>query len=161
MISVYTAQPGKSKKLLSKAAPGRGPKRAEWVTWLYSELVQEFNRYRKAGVKFSPALLGQLAKDIVSESQHPVITSSFVWNNKRIIDTINNRWIQRCMEVNNIVGRAQTGKLMASPARTEHIEKEIAYHLGVVSSTVYINLLYINNSVSQLYDRLNCIFSRL
>jgi hypothetical protein len=37
------------------------------------------------------------------------------------------------MEKNNIAGRAQTGKLMFCEGRMEHIEKEIAYHLGVVS----------------------------
>jgi hypothetical protein len=37
------------------------------------------------------------------------------------------------MEKNNIVGRAQTGKLMVCAERMEHIEKEIAYHLGVVA----------------------------
>ncbi|KAH9530592.1 hypothetical protein CY35_20G010900 [Sphagnum magellanicum] len=32
--------------------------------------------------------------------------------------------------VNNIVGRAQTGKLMLSPTRQQHIDKQIAFHLG-------------------------------
>jgi hypothetical protein len=37
------------------------------------------------------------------------------------------------MEKNNVAGRAQTGKLMVCAERMEHIEKEIAYHLGVVA----------------------------
>ncbi|OAE29561.1 hypothetical protein AXG93_702s1140 [Marchantia polymorpha subsp. ruderalis] len=36
------------------------------------------------------------------------------------------------MSKNNIVGRAQTGKLMVSQERQDHLEKEIAHHLGLV-----------------------------
>lgn len=37
------------------------------------------------------------------------------------------------MEHSNIVGRAQSGKLMLSPAKQEVIDKQVAYHLGVLS----------------------------
>jgi hypothetical protein len=50
-----------------------------------------------------------------------------------VIDRIDYHWIQRFMEKNNIVARAQTGKLMVCAERMEHIEKEISYHLGVVA----------------------------
>jgi hypothetical protein len=50
-----------------------------------------------------------------------------------VIDRFDDRWIQRFMGKDNIVGRAQTGKLMVCAERMENIEKEIAYHLGVVA----------------------------
>jgi DDE superfamily endonuclease len=64
-----------------------------------------------------------------------VFTPSYVSDAKTVpvIDRIDYRWIQHFMEKNNIVGRTQTGKLMACTERMEHIEKEIAYHLGVVA----------------------------
>jgi hypothetical protein len=37
------------------------------------------------------------------------------------------------MEKDNIVGGAQTGELMVCAERMEHIEKDLAYHLGVVA----------------------------
>ena len=67
-ISVNLRQ---DKKLLSKAVVGRGPKRTHWVEWLHKLLLQEFDRLRKAGVKFSPKLLLRLAYDIVRTSEHP------------------------------------------------------------------------------------------
>jgi hypothetical protein len=76
-----------------------------------------------------------LAKDIMQKSTDPVFTPSYVGDAKTVpvIDRIDYRWIQRFIEKNNIVGRAQTGNLMVCAERMEHIEKEIAYHLGVVA----------------------------
>ena len=54
------------------------------------------------------------------------------------MDRIDYRWIQRFMEAKNIVGRAQTGKLMVSEQRMEHIEKEIAYHVGVAARKLFL-----------------------
>ncbi len=56
---------GKRKKMLTKAAPGRGAKREAWVDWLHMETIEEFDRLRKAGVKFSPKLLLELARDLL------------------------------------------------------------------------------------------------
>ena len=42
-LSANHRQGVKSKKVLTKAAPGRGPKRAEWVSWLYGEMEQDFD----------------------------------------------------------------------------------------------------------------------
>jgi hypothetical protein len=124
---------GKQKKFLSKAADGRGPKRAEWVQWLYGELLDEFDRLRKAGVKFSPKLLCTLAINIIESSSHPTFHPHYEVNDRTIVDHINYRWITRFMATKNIVCRSQTGKLMVSPETTLHIEKQVAYHIGVVS----------------------------
>ncbi len=117
MVSCNSAQQGKAKKVLTKVAPGRGPKRAPWVDWLYPLIVDEFDRYRKMGVKFNSKLLVCLAKDILVEMNHPDFPPNLQHKGTTIIDRIDIRWIQRFQTVNNIVGRAQTGKLMLSPTR--------------------------------------------
>lgn len=35
-------------------------------------------------------------------------------------------------ERNNIVNRSQTGKLLVSPQKLDHIERSVAYHLGML-----------------------------
>jgi hypothetical protein len=77
-ISVNHQQHGIQKKILSQAAPDRGRKQEAWVSWLYGELEENFNRLRNAGVKFSPNLLLILAKDIMQKSANPVFTPSYV-----------------------------------------------------------------------------------
>jgi hypothetical protein len=54
-----------------KTKKGRGRKTAPWVLWLHAELCSGFDRLRKAGVKFSPQLLKNLALDVVNDSTHP------------------------------------------------------------------------------------------
>jgi hypothetical protein len=48
---------GQRKRMLMKAAPGRGTKRLEWVMWLYPQLLDAFDQFRKTGMKFSSKLL--------------------------------------------------------------------------------------------------------
>jgi hypothetical protein len=47
---------------------GHGPKRSQWVVWLYFELLSKFQRLKSAGVKFSSKLLQNLACDILANS---------------------------------------------------------------------------------------------
>ena len=119
------------KRVYIKASEGRGRKREEWVEWLYAELVDEFDRLRKLGVKFSPALLRTLAKDIVrnpdNETYHERSQGSC---GKLIVDLIDDGWVRRFMEVKNIVVRTQTGKKSVSPLKQAFIDKSIAIHLG-------------------------------
>jgi hypothetical protein len=82
------------------------------------------------GVKFNLKLLVCLAKDILVEMNHPDFPPYLHHKGTTIIDRINIRWIQHFQTVNNIVDRAQTGKLMLSPTRQQHIDKQIAFHLG-------------------------------
>jgi hypothetical protein len=120
---------------MSKATPGRVRKQGDWFSWLFGGLKENFNRLRKAGVKFSPKLLLVLAKDIIKESNDPEFTPSYVSDSKAVtvIDRIDYRWIQRFMEINDIVGRAQRCKLMVCAECMEHIYKEITYNIGVVA----------------------------
>jgi hypothetical protein len=47
--------------MLMKVVPGRGPKRSKWVMWLYPQLLDAFDQFRKTGVKFLSKLLIELA----------------------------------------------------------------------------------------------------
>ena len=116
----------------SKARAGRGRKRALWVQLLYQELVEEFNRLRKAGVKFSGSLLLVLAGDIIKSNRLSECGTETTdpRSGKLIIEHVTARWITHFMQANNIVSRRQTGKLMVSPAKRELIERSIAAHLG-------------------------------
>ena len=51
-------------------------------------------------------------------------------NGRLILNQITATWVQAFMDRNNIIGRAQTGKLMVSAAKKEFIERCVAYHLG-------------------------------
>ena len=55
-------QRGSRRRLEKKVMDGRGRKRQPWITWLHAELVVEFDRLRKAGLKFSPMVLRIEAK---------------------------------------------------------------------------------------------------
>ncbi|ETV90408.1 hypothetical protein H310_14811 [Aphanomyces invadans] len=111
--------------MLSKAASGCSRKQEAWVGWLYGGVVEEFNRLRKAGVKFSPKLLILFAKVFVKTSTHPVLNTTFANEAKPykpILDRIDLRWVQRLMDKYNFVGRAHPAKLMVYEKRNVHIE---------------------------------------
>eukprot|EP00474_Spongospora_subterranea_P006157 CRZ06615.1 hypothetical protein [Spongospora subterranea] len=131
-VTMSQQQCGIRRVVRLKTKEGRGRKTAAWVSWLHDELCSEFDRLRKAGVKFSPHILKNLALDVLQQSDHPEFSSRYKWKDVLIMDKITPRWIQTFMDKKNIVGRAQTGKLMISPEFQAHLEKEIAYHLGVV-----------------------------
>jgi hypothetical protein len=52
-FSASQSQLGKRKRILTKAKPGRGSKRSEWVLWLYPNLLATFEYFKRSGIKFS------------------------------------------------------------------------------------------------------------
>uniref|UniRef100_M4C3H1 Uncharacterized protein n=1 Tax=Hyaloperonospora arabidopsidis (strain Emoy2) TaxID=559515 RepID=M4C3H1_HYAAE len=88
-------QRGSRRLLEKKAMDGRGRKRQSWVTWLYAELVVEFDRLHKAGLKFSPMVLRIVAKTILRTSQGE-LHSAFrdLLNGNTLDERITPRWIQ-------------------------------------------------------------------
>jgi hypothetical protein len=54
--------------MLTKAAPGRGTKRSEWMMWLYPQLLDAFDLFRKTGMKFSSKLLTELVLSVLLDS---------------------------------------------------------------------------------------------
>ena len=133
-ISITRCSGGVRKRSFMKAGPGRGRKRAPWVLWLHEELLEEFDRLRKAGLKFSPSMLRSIALRILKESTGP-FNSSYVdpRDEKPIAGKITFRWVQCFMERHSIVSRAQTGKLMVSKEKKIFLERSVAHYLGQVS----------------------------
>ena len=84
-MSVSGRRDGLRRRFMVKAAGGRGRKRSDWVVWLHGELVEEFDRLRKAGLKFTPATLRHLAMNIL-EGSSGSITSSFVDNDGKTLN---------------------------------------------------------------------------
>jgi hypothetical protein len=129
--SITSRQDSKRVKVQLKTFSGRGRRSAPWVLFLHSELVEEFERLRKAGVKFSAKLLKTLALNILDKS-HGIYNRNYIdpVDNKPIYNKITPRWIEHFQVKHNIVMRCQTGKLLCSPEKKFQIETEIAYHLG-------------------------------
>ena len=59
-----------------KAQSGRGRKRSEWVAWLYKLLLDEFDRLRKAGLKFDAPLLRHTAVRLLEQSDASALEES-------------------------------------------------------------------------------------
>ena len=134
-VSVQSATPYSltqgSKRIQVKCAQGRGRKREQWVEWLYDELLDEFDRLRKLGVKFSPNTLKLVAKDLVTNSNHTKFNIHYrIANGQTMLETVGDAWIRRFMDVKNIVSQKQTGKLSVSPEKQKFIDKSIAVHIG-------------------------------
>ena len=124
---------GRRKRVLSKAANGRGPRRSEWVQWLYPRLLQNFEAYKRAGVKFSSALLLELGQSLLLGLDSPYTVQSRDPKDGRLLtDKLTSSWIQQFMDVNSIVLLSQRGRLSCSPEKEMQIEQNMAYHLGTL-----------------------------
>lgn len=106
---------GKRTKCQPKTRGGRGRKRAPWVTWLYSELIEEFERLRKAGVKFSPTILCNLACTILQASIGDFNPHTVDGDGVLIMQKIKYQWIRYFMDVHDIVCLSQRGRLLCKP----------------------------------------------
>jgi len=98
LVSVNHQTSSGLQKLLLKASAGRGRKREPWIKWLCGEVVEHFNLYQKAGVKFSSKLLQQMTMNILSSSKKERFSQ----------ETITLCWIQRLVEAKDIIGRHKT-----------------------------------------------------
>lgn len=129
------------RRVYTKARAGRGRKRAEWVQCMHEDLVSEFDRLRKLGVKFNLKVLRQLARSMVETSEKDAYFSEMKdpASGRKIMDMLTPRWIQSFAERYQIVSRAHTGKLLLSPAKELFIEKEVAYHLGQIAREFWSN----------------------
>jgi hypothetical protein len=86
---------GQQKRMRMKAGPGRGGKRLEWMMWLYPQLLDVFDLFRKTSVKFSSKLLIELALSMLldptsiyrAQSRDPK-------DNRFLIEKLNHSWIQ-------------------------------------------------------------------
>ena len=115
-----------------KAAAGRGRRISKWSLSLSNALLEDFDGYRKAGVKINSRILRLMALKLINSDEN-VDFASFVMNDrsgKSIKEHIPTRSAQHFMQTHNIVSRSQTGKQILSPDKQELIERSVAYHLG-------------------------------
>jgi hypothetical protein len=101
------------------------------MSWLYEALLVEFERLKKAGVKFSLAILQEVAMVILS-SQGSAFGMDYrdPKDGYLISAKINKRWMQCFMDANSIVLFRQTGRMVCSSEKELQIEMLTAYHLG-------------------------------
>ena len=129
--SMQRNQSFKITRMNLKAHSGRGRKTSDWVKHVHAELMEEFLRLRKTGLKFSAALLGILARDIIKTTDTEFNANYRDPLDQQLIhDKISTRWVQTFMTKHNVVVRSQTGKLSCSPEKELHVRKTIAFHLG-------------------------------
>ena len=78
----------------------RGRLQSEWSKGLYSELREEFERLRKAGVRFSDKPVLQLARQIVLSNRSEYFNSETpdAHSGRPIIDHLQNRWVRHFLE---------------------------------------------------------------
>ena len=83
------------KRVNLKAVTGRGRRRSEWVTYVHVELLSKLMRLKAAGVKFSPALIGQLSRTVMKDA--PIYNTNFIdpFDDKSIVEKTNTRWVQQ------------------------------------------------------------------
>ncbi|EGZ23141.1 hypothetical protein PHYSODRAFT_310667 [Phytophthora sojae] len=108
---------GARQQFVVKALHGRGRKlEAQWQ-WLYPQLLSEFERLRRAGVKFSIRLVVDMATVLIEDSTP-------------FKEMISERRIQDFMERFNIVYRRLKGNKQVSEEKQLQIGISIATHLG-------------------------------
>jgi hypothetical protein len=94
IFSASQSRLSKRKRILTKARPGRGTKRFEWVLWLHPNLLAAFEHFKRSVVKFSAKLLCKLALSVLlgpdsiftKQSRDPK-------NNKLLTEKICYSWI--------------------------------------------------------------------
>lgn len=79
-----------------KCVRGHGRKPADWVTWLYPIIREDFEKLKSARLKFSPSVLLLVSKNALLTNPHPTFGphSSLDTDNRSLIDRITPRWIQ-------------------------------------------------------------------
>jgi hypothetical protein len=132
-ISSSQSRLGNRKRGLIKAATGRGQKRSDWMLWLYPRVLEAFDTYRKAGIKFSSKLLIELILSIlIAEDSIYHAQSRDPKDDRLLTQKITHCWMQQFMDMYNIVLLSQRSNLSYSPEKERQIEMNTAYHLGVL-----------------------------
>lgn len=116
-----------------KALRGRGPKRQKWVEELNVDLNDMFRHVRRAGVKLNPAVLQEIALELIRDAPEYCSYNSSTRDKKTkklISEHISKEWVRRFMDRFNIVVRDQTGKLQCSEEKELEIEHSVVVFLG-------------------------------
>ena len=103
------------------------------MMWLYHQLLVAFNLFRKTGVKFLSKLLIKLVLLVLLDPTSIYTAQSRdPEDNILLIEKLNHSWVQRFMDIHNIVLLFQHGKLSCSLGKELQIEMQAAHHLGVL-----------------------------
>lgn len=110
-VSAYTSI-GK-KRVRTKAREGRGRRVVKWVQPLERELMGDFERFRRLGMKMLSSVLRIMAKRLIEKTTKDVYNSRTKddGSSKKIATHVDCSWVQRFMCRNNIALRRQNGKL--------------------------------------------------
>ena len=95
--SISAVVPSVRKRVNLRAVVGRGRCQSEWVSYLYVELLSKFMRLKAAGVKFSPTLIGQLARTVMYECAMIQFNSIDPFDDKPIVNKVKTRWVLQFM----------------------------------------------------------------
>ncbi|KAE8887792.1 hypothetical protein PF003_g28089 [Phytophthora fragariae] len=121
---------GTHQQFVVKALQGRGRKlEAQWE-WLYPRLLSEFERLRRAGVKFSIRSVMDMATVLVEDSADPVYNTALRIRGVPFREKITEHRIQDFMERFNIVYRRLKGNKQVSEENQLQIDISIVTHLG-------------------------------
>ena len=132
-ISYSRSRLGNQKQLRTKATVCRGPKRSDWILWMYPRLLTAFEQFKSAGVKFSSRLLAELVLSILLDPTSPyTIQSRDPKDDALLTSKFTPTWIQQFMHVHSIVLLSQRGGLTCSLEKEVQIERATMYHLGVL-----------------------------
>jgi hypothetical protein len=90
---------------LIKVVVGRWRKRADWVTWLYVALHDEFDQLCKIGLEISSEVLLILARSLVINSTYVLFNVGYLDPLDRvpILENLNPQWIQSFQDNHNIL----------------------------------------------------------
>jgi hypothetical protein len=109
--------------------------------WLYPQLLVAFDLFRKTGVKFSSKLLIELALSVLLDpTSIYTVQSRDPKDNRLLIEKLNHSWIQKFMDVHNIVLLSKRGKLSCSLGKELQIEMQAVHHLGVLQRGFQIGI---------------------
>lgn len=157
-LSVTCATHFGVRRRISKAACGRGCKRAPWVVQLHGDLFDKFHRLQSCDVKFNSNMLFLNACKLVGNSKTGPYRQ-FMRDPKSgelLADYPNSKWVERFTFAKCIVSSVQIGKLMPSAEKQELVKREIVYPLGVLMREFSIKLW--TNTVSFTLMKRTCWF---
>ena len=123
------------RRTFTNARKGRGCRTADWVRELQTDLIDEFDRLRRMGMKFSANTLKLPVKDMILSSTRAAYHRQMRYgkDEELLANLVTQPWNQRVMANNNIVLRHHTGKLQLLPEAQQKIARRVAFFLSKVA----------------------------
>jgi hypothetical protein len=111
-------------RIYRKVSCGRGRKRVAWATALLDDLLSDFDRQRKAGLKLYRTILKTICLGVLRDGKEGVygLTMIVPGSSSTMASKITPGFINRFTGSAGIVVRKQTGKLQCSVEKRIHME---------------------------------------